>query len=160
MEEWKDIEGFPGYQASNMGYIRSLDRKQRGRILRPIIGPDGYARISFSINGVTSTHLLHRMIALTFIPFIDGKLTVDHISQNKLDNRVYNLRWADMFVQNLNKTRLPGVSKHKYIHITPCGKYEVKVRNSLFKLSKNFKTLEEAITYRDSLNLVLTGNDL
>ena len=38
--------------------------------------------------------LVHRLVALAFIPNPDNKQFVDHIDTNKLNNNASNLRWT------------------------------------------------------------------
>ena len=45
----------------------------------------------------------HRLVALTFIPVVDGKNEVDHINRIRKDNRVCNLRWANREEQMINR---------------------------------------------------------
>ena len=45
---------------------------------------------------------IHRLVAETFIPNLENKNTVDHINRNRSDNRISNLRWADMQEQSRN----------------------------------------------------------
>lgn len=59
----------------------------------------------------TSRFPLHVLVAIAF-PEIsgiakDGQITVDHINQNKSDNRACNLRWATKSEQQLNISRKP-----------------------------------------------------
>lgn len=50
-EIWKDIEGFPGYQVSNQGRVRSF-RDYHGkitdssRIIKPRVNKDGYYELT------------------------------------------------------------------------------------------------------------------
>ncbi len=100
MEQWKQIVDFPNYEVSNMGNIRNRKTK---RVLKPFLNYFGYLMIGLSIKGKTYSKLIHRLVAKAFISNPDNKPTVDHINQNKWDNRAENLRWQTQKEQLNNK---------------------------------------------------------
>lgn len=100
-------------------------------------------------NGSRYIRLVHRLVAEAFIPNLDNKPTVDHINRDKTDNRVSNLRWATHSEQNFNRRHRDPISSHKYIRILDTATpYKVQINH--LKIQKQFKTLEEAIAFRDS----------
>lgn len=101
-EEWRDVPGFVGYyQASNLGRVKSLDRYVRqknnskalkkGRILKPKITYHGYYEVSLTVNRKQVYYRKCRLIYLTFKGPIPDGLQVNHINENKLDDRPENL---------------------------------------------------------------------
>lgn len=97
MEEvWKDIEGFEGwYQVSNLGRVRSVDRKYcRGIVLKPLKTQDGYHKIHLSKRRVQYSKLIHRLVAQTFLKNDLNLPEVNHINGVKTDNSVENLEWV------------------------------------------------------------------
>ena len=98
-EEWRAIEGYEGlYEVSNLGRVRSLDRtiddrRYKGRILKGCESLDGYLKIGLHKDGTIKTTKVHRLVALAFVPNPDSKETVNHINENKHDNRACNLEW-------------------------------------------------------------------
>lgn len=104
MEEiWKSIPGYEGYyEASNMGRIKSCYRMvilSTGRkitvkesILRPTIGPEGYASVGLTIKNFRKSFKVHRLIMLAFEG--PSNLLVDHINGDKTDNRLENLEYV------------------------------------------------------------------
>lgn len=53
-------------------------------------------------------HLVHRLVAMKYLPNPLGKRTVNHKNGNKLDNRVCNLEWATDSENNLHSYRALG----------------------------------------------------
>ena len=93
MEIWKDIKGYEGkYQVSSEGRIWSIGRQ---KVLKPQTGRHGYKHVTLiAKNGKKVTELIHRLVALTFLPNEDNLPQVDHINEDKSDNRACNLRWV------------------------------------------------------------------
>lgn len=97
-EIWKDIEGYEGlYQVSNLGQVKSLNYKRTGKekILSLNKKKNGYLLASLCINKKQKKFLVHRLVANTFIPNPSDLPQVNHIDQNKLNNKVDNLEWCD-----------------------------------------------------------------
>ena len=91
MEEiWKQSI-VDNYEVSNLGRIRNLKTK---RIINPDKEEKGYRRLSIKRKGKRKHFAIHRLVAIAFIPNPENKRQVDHIDNDKSNNRVDNLRWV------------------------------------------------------------------
>lgn len=90
-EIWKQIPiCVEGYQASSLGNIRNHKTQ-----LSHYVDHGGYYRVGIKLlSGVRRVNLVHRLVALTFLPNPKKKRTVNHKNCIKTDNRVENLEWA------------------------------------------------------------------
>lgn len=94
-EVWKTCAKHPKYICSNLGRIAN---KTTGFILKPQINKKGYYTITLSdIYKCPVKYNLHRIIAETFIenPNPDKYNHVNHIDEDKRNNRIDNLEWCD-----------------------------------------------------------------
>lgn len=82
--------GFDKYCACPSGRIYSL---RSGRYLRQVVQANGYCQVTLCQDGKRSNFLVHRLIAIAFIPNPQDKPTVNHINGNKQDNSLVNLEW-------------------------------------------------------------------
>lgn len=128
MENWFDLVGYEGkYQISDAFNVKSLDRivvrpgtrgnmKVKGTLLKPSIDKNGYLRIKIE----NKSYSLHRLIAINFIPKIEGKDIINHKDGNKQNNSIENLEWCNYYENNnhsINRGKtssgLVGVTFHK-----------------------------------------------
>ena len=89
-EIWKDVEGFSGYQISNLGRVKSL-KNNKESILKPAIKCGGYVGLHFYKNKKHYNVLVHQLVANAFILNPENKPQVNRIDGNKLNNKVTNL---------------------------------------------------------------------
>ena len=122
--EWKPVKGYEGYyEASNLGQVRSLDRYIKdkngkirfikGRILKFEIDKYGYYLIPLCKNGKQKMFKVHRLVAEIFILNTENKPHIDHINTNRINNRVFNLRWVTLKENNNNPLTKKKMSESK-----------------------------------------------
>lgn len=77
-------------------YLRKNGRldNRKGKQLRPSVDKYGYERVVLTKDGIRKTYLVHKLVALAFIPNPENKTTINHIDGNKRNNNVSNLEWA------------------------------------------------------------------
>ena len=115
MEEiWMPVVGFESrYEVSNLGRIRSLPHKsvvcrekgrpyvleKRGVYITPQPRKHGYMAVWLYGNGgnkgrAGKQYSVHRIVAEAFIPNPNNCDEVNHINEDKKDNRACNLEWC------------------------------------------------------------------
>lgn len=109
-EVWKDIKGYEDlYQVSNFGRVKSLRRsvvlgknirQVKEKVIKPFITNKGYYQIILSKNGKTSHKLVHRLVAMAFIPNPNKYLIINHKDENPLNNHADNLEWCGYSYNN------------------------------------------------------------
>lgn len=94
MRDLKNYEGL--YFADENGNIFSYPKKTRNGIrqIKPNKLKLGYLFIDLCKDGFVKKHLVHRLIADTFIENPENKPQVNHIDGNKVNNHVSNLEWC------------------------------------------------------------------
>lgn len=97
-EIWKDIPDYDGlYQVSNYGKIRTCKKHGPGintgcwKIMTPQKNWNGYLRVSLFKNGKRKNYRMHRLVWEIFNGPIPDGYEVNHINEDKTDNRIDNL---------------------------------------------------------------------
>jgi hypothetical protein len=94
-EQYKDIPEYEGhYQISNLGNIKSLKRNGE-RIMNPCIDKTkGYLRVNLFKESKRKSLYVHQLVAIAFLGHKPNgnKLVVDHMDNDKTNNRLDNLQ--------------------------------------------------------------------
>lgn len=140
-EIWTAIVGFEGiYQVSNFGRVRSLSRRikthgasyryTKEKLMKIHHFDTGYCYVVLSKDGRSKNVLLHRLVAMHFIPNLENKPEVNHRDGDKDNNFDWNLEWvtpsenirhsyriglekpsSHQHMMNMNNLALPKVKK-------------------------------------------------
>lgn len=100
---WKPVVGFEEhYLVSDSGQVWSL---YRHRALKPAIDKYGYEKVALFDGHKACPKTVHRLVAQAFIPNPQNLPTVNHINEDKTDNRAINLEWATIADNDNHGTR-------------------------------------------------------
>lgn len=100
-EIWKDINKHPNYKISNFGRI-----SKNNYLVSQYIYV--YPRVSLK----KKTYLVHRLLAMTFIPNLNNLPVVNHKDGNKENNLLSNLEWIS-YSENIQHANDNGLIKYK-----------------------------------------------
>lgn len=175
LEVWKDVAGYNGlYQVSNWGNLKSTNHYTfkeivgkevliKGQILKCPINADGYKTIVFSGGGLKKkSNTVHLLVYKTFKNAnIPKGWEVDHIDNNKLNNRLDNLQLikcrqnSTKRSMNLHKTsRFTGVSWEG-----GRGKWQSHIRynGGNYYLGRYDNEIDAAMAYQKALKEIEAG---
>lgn len=108
-EQWKDIKDYEGlYQVSNYGRVKSLERaiervtrwgnvdvlRISEKIKKITKNNKGYSTVNLCKNCKSKHYLVHRLVAQAFLSNPEQYNEIDHINENKDDNKINNLIWC------------------------------------------------------------------
>ena len=145
-EEWKTITDFPKYEVSDLGNVRVKETKY---IMKPFTNEAGYLRIGISNDLYKRKKFyIQRLVAIEFLPNLENKSTINHINNNRMDNRLCNLEWATMSEQNIHKYKTNNKFEKK-IDIKAIWRLDL---NTLEKLEK-YNSTTEAVKWIKQNNL-------
>lgn len=115
IDEWRDIPGLPGYQASRCGLIRSI-RRAKPVLLKPEIDKDGYFKFQPMKDGVQIHFSFHRAVALAYIgPASSEDDVVCHNDGSRSNNSAANLRWGSQ-KDNIADKKIHGTTQEGSRH--------------------------------------------
>lgn len=146
-EIWKDIQNYKGYQVSNLGNVRTVNkttytkihgiRNWKDRLLKQKVATNKYGRKDYRVelwdNGIHKTYLVARLVAFTFYNQpLESELTVNHIDGNSLNNRIDNLEII---------TRKENIQ-----HAYKIGLYSKMMKIKIINKSNNIENIFQCLT--------------
>ena len=160
-EKCKVIPNYTRYEVSNLGAIRN--RKTKNIKMQRVMKSTGYVTVNLYPDG-KSQHdvvLVHRIVAISFLPNDNHLPCINHIDENKQNNYVNNLEWVTYEQNNNYGTRNKRISKRNK------GNHKGLLKAiKIVAIDKNgnkthFKSVTECAEklglYRSSISLVLHG---
>jgi hypothetical protein len=126
LEIWNDIPDYEGrYQVSNYGRVKSLSREiflyrssfiSEEKILTCSINK-GYSQCVLCKKGKKKCFKTHQLVAIAFLghKLCGFELVVDHIDENKLNNKLSNLQIVTAR-ENVSKSIKNKTSKYTGVH--------------------------------------------
>jgi DNA-binding XRE family transcriptional regulator len=112
---WRDIYPYDGvYKVSEYGEIKNAIT---GKILTQFLDKRGYHKVTLfgrDLNNKITRKVwsVHRLVALCFVPIYSlDRFQVNHIDEDKSNNRADNLEWATNLENAQHRTR---INKFKY----------------------------------------------
>lgn len=144
-EEWRDIPGFNGYQASTFGNIRSVDRtiirhngskcSRKGMLLKPTIS-SGYYSVNLSTGEKIISKKIHVLVALTFLGERPDGYDIRHKDGNKLNNALSNIEYGTRSENMLDGYKIYGKTMN-------CQKLSPQIAKAIRKEHANGSSYRE-----------------
>ena len=155
MEVWKEIKGYEGfYEVSSIGRVRSI-RSGVWKILKQTLTGGKYKRVTFCIDYKYCTFRVHQLVAIAFLNHkpCGYRLVVDHINNDKLDNRLSNLQIITQR-ENTSKNKVGGSSKYLGVHWFKRDKKwasQISIKGQRIRLGMFDCEITAAKAYQDAL---------
>ena len=125
-----------------MGRIKGLERKSKNRTYPLILlklkkDPHGYLQAFLYKKNIRKTYLVHRLVASTFIDNPNNYKEINHIDEDKTNNKISNLEWCSrIYNVNYGNRTLKTTKKVKQYDL---NKNYIKTWNSMSEAAQKLK---------------------
>mgnify|MGYP003649089060 CR=1 FL=1 len=152
-----DIPNYNDYKFDTQ--LEQVYNTDTNKYLKNHLTNSGYYQVGLFKNKIRTVFGIHQLVYIINNPTEDiTGFDIDHIDNNKLNNKIENLRKATVSDNQSNtKTRITNILGIKYISKTICNTYRFKLVKNGIIYQKIFKTIEEAIEHRDRVVLEKCG---
>jgi len=146
-EIWENVVGYDGlFKVSSLGNIVKLKDNNIDYYITKRISKHGYCIATFNFNNKTKQVLVHRIIAIAFVPNPENKPEVNHKNSIRDDNRIENLEWVThkencihSYKYGLRRPEMKGINKYN-----EKKKIKVASRDKLMNIIKTYSSINEA----------------
>ena len=152
-ETWKDIPGYEGlYKVSNTGKVKSMNYRHSDvpRILATVDNGYGYYIVILYLNSVRKSASVHRLVWTAFNGPIPEGLQINHLNENKADNRLENLSLCTP-KENTNYG-----TRNKRAGEKHCKRIQMLDKNN--NILKTFNSLKEAAQFLNKNKTTANSN--
>jgi hypothetical protein len=115
-ERWLPVRGWPAYEVSSQGRVRSVPRvtqhrhRLQGKVLRPSMRK--YPLVNLSA-GAAQSFYVHTLVLEAFVGPCPPRKEACHNNGNYQDNRLKNLRWDTRSANAIDRVRQGNNSRPK-----------------------------------------------
>lgn len=146
-EIWNNIPWYPlNYFVSNLWFIKNINyrRTWNEKILSNHFNWTWYLQVHINNKLLyKKNHLVHRLVAKTFIPNSENKPHINHKNWNKSDNSISNLEWC--------------TSSENHIH---AFRILWRIHNMKWKFWKNSHSAKKVNQYTKDLEFIRTWDSI
>jgi len=144
--EWRAIAGFPGYEVSSGGEVRSYYLPghrilgEEPRILLPAIKRHGYQEVTLCDGHRHTSHRVHVLVLEAFRERRPSNKVARHLNGNRINNHLTNLVWGthdDNERDKLKHGTLYRGSRHPRAKITESDVLKMKALRTQGMLLKD-----------------------
>lgn len=135
------------YSVSDSGEVRN---DKRSHILKGDLNSKGYLRVRLN----NKQYLIHRLVALLYIPNPNNYPQVNHLDMNKINNKKNNLEWCTNSQNMVHALLNSGKTKLSNDNIT----YILHVLNN--KLMSGAALARELGVHPTTVNSIYKGRNL
>lgn len=137
-EVWAEIPDLVGYEASDLGRIRSIDRvvnysnggsgRYVGQVMKLTVHRSGHLYVRLH----RRPHQAHRLVLLAFVGPCPEGMECCHRDGNPANNRLTNLRWDTLSANRLDRVRH---GTHHFAKLTCCRRQHPLAEPNLVRSS-------------------------
>jgi len=152
-----DIPNYDNYKFDTV--LNQVYNTETNMYLKYQLHKNGYYMVGLYKNKIRKRYGIHQLVYIINNPTEDiSEYQIDHIDMDKSNNKIENLRKATRSDNMSNrKAMINNKLGIKNIHKNKWNTYTFTLQKNKIKYQKCFKTLEEAIEYRDRLVLEKCG---